>query len=78
MRERRELLCHYLEVLGEGVAHYSISDWVVNHLLLELIQLAHQEQSVFDAVNHPTQDNLQFPVRLDTLKEELEQEKVFT
>lgn len=51
---------------------------MVNHLLLELIQLARQEQSVLDVVNHPEQYDLKFPVRLDAIEAELEQEKVFT
>ena len=78
MRERREWLCHYLQLLRDGIAHYSISDRVVNHLLLELIQLARQEQSVFDVVNHPPQSDLDFSRQLDAIEEELGTEKVFT
>jgi hypothetical protein len=78
MRERRELLCHYLQALGSGVSNYSISDRVVNHLLLELIQLGRQEQSVSDVVNHPDKYDLKFPLSISAIEAELDQEKVFT
>ena len=64
--------------LSEGISHYSISDQVVNSLLLELIQLAREDQSVFDVVNHPPQSDLEFSSWLDAIEEELSTEKVFT
>jgi hypothetical protein len=77
MRERRELLCHYLQAIGDGVTNYSISDWAVNHLLLELIQLGHQEQSIAEVVNAPDKYDLKFPRSIKMLEEELVQDKVF-
>ena len=76
MRQRRELLRHYLQQLADGTENYSISDWAVNHLLLDLIKLGHQEQSVFEVVNN--QDQYQLPLPLREIEQELEQEKVFT
>lgn len=77
MRERRNLLCYYLQAINSGVANYSISDWAVNHLLLELIQIAHQERSLSDVVNSAAQDDLKFSLSIDAIERELEQEKVF-
>ena len=76
MRERRELLAHYLQKLSSGITNYSISDWAVNHLLLELIKLGSQEQSVFEVVNNPELQEL--PLSAKQIEEELEQENVFT
>ncbi len=78
MRERRTWLCHSLQLLSEGISHYAISDRVVNSLLLELIQLAREDQSVFDVINHPPQSHLEFSSRLDAIEEELRREKLFT
>ncbi len=76
MRERRELLVHYLQKLSSGITNYSISDWAVNHLLLELIKLSSQEQSIFELVKNPELQELSLSV--EQIKEELEQEKLFT
>ena len=76
MRERRELLQHYLQELSSGITNYSISDWAVNHLLLELIKLGSKDQSVFEVVNNPELQEL--PLSAKQIEEELEQEKVFT
>ncbi|MGK7915120.1 MAG: hypothetical protein AB4038_06165, partial [Prochloraceae cyanobacterium] len=62
--------------LADGIDNYSISDWAVNHLLLELIKLGYQEQSVFEVVNNVAQEELSLPLK--DIEEELEQEKVFT
>ncbi len=78
MRERRTWLCHSLQLLSDGISHYSISEQVVNSLLLELIQLARQDQSVFEVVNHPPQSDLELFSRLDAIEEELRTEKLFT
>ncbi len=75
MRERRELLCHYLQQLDSGVANYSISDWAVNRLLLHLIELGYQDQSVFEIVNNQEKSELPLPVKV--IEEELKQENVF-
>jgi hypothetical protein len=76
MRERRELLAHYLQELSSGITNYSISDWAVNHLLLELIKLGSQDQSVFEVVNNRELQKLPLSVKL--IEEELEQENLFT
>ncbi len=76
MRERRELLHHYLQELSSGITNYSISDWAVNHLLLELIKLGSKDQSVFEVVNNPSLHRLPLSVKL--LESELEQSNVFT
>ncbi|MGK7917925.1 MAG: hypothetical protein AB4038_20685 [Prochloraceae cyanobacterium] len=76
MRERRELLHHYLQELSSGITNYSISDWAVNHLLLELIKLGSKDQSVFEVVNNPSLPRLPLSVKL--LESELEQSNVFT
>ena len=76
MRERRELLCQYLQQLASGVANYSISDWAVNHLLLELIQLSYRDRSVFEVVNEPDESGLPLPVK--DIEEELTRENIFT
>ena len=76
MKERRSLLCHHLQKLADGIDNYSISDWAVNHLLLELIKLGYQDQSVFEVVNNVEQDDKLLPLK--DIEEELEQEKVFT
>ena len=73
MRERRQLLQHYLQELSSGITNYSISDWAVNHLLLELIKLGSKDQSVFEVVNNP-----ELPLSVKLIEEELEQEDVFT
>ena len=76
MRERRELLQHYLQELSSGITNYSISDWAVNHLLLELIKLGSKDQSLFEVVNNSELQEPPLSVKL--LEEELEQENVFT
>ncbi len=76
MRERRELLNHYLQELSSGISNYSISDWAVNHLLLDLIKLSSQDQSIFEVVNHPELHKL--PLSLKLLESELEQSNPFT
>ena len=76
MRERRELLHHYLQELSSGISNYSISDWAVNHLLLELIKLTSQDQSVFEVVDRPKLHKL--PLSLKLLESELEQSNPFT
>jgi hypothetical protein len=76
MRERRQLLCHYLQQLDKGVGNYSISDWAVNHLLLELLELGDLDRSVFEVVND-LEDFKPF-LSISTLEEELERERVFS
>lgn len=76
MRERRHLLCHYLQQLEKGVGNYSISDWAVNHLLLELLELGDLDQSVFEVVKD-LEDFKPF-LSISTLEEELEKERVFS
>ncbi len=75
MRERRQLLCHYLQQLDKGVGNYSVSDWAVNHLLLELLELGDLDRSVFEVVNN-LEDFKPF-LSISTVKEELEKERVF-
>ncbi len=76
MRERRDLLCHYLQQLASGTENYSISDWAVNRLLLDLIKLGYQDQSVKEVVNNQAQSDKPFPLR--DIEKELERENVFT
>lgn len=75
MRDRRQLLCHYLQQLDKGVGNYSISDWAVNHLLLELLKLGDLDRSVFEVVNDL--EDFQPSLSVSTIKEELERERVF-
>jgi hypothetical protein len=75
MRDRRQLLCHYLQQLDKGVGNYSISDWAVNHLLLELLKLGDLDRSVFEVVNDL--GDFKPSLSVSTIKEELERERVF-
>jgi|FrelakmetLWP11LW_1041352.scaffolds.fasta_scaffold107343_2 hypothetical protein len=75
MRDRRQLLCHYLQQLDKGVGNYSISDWAVNHLLLELLKLGDLDRSVFEVVNDL--EDFKPSLSVSTIKEELERERVF-
>lgn len=73
MKERRELLCHYLQDLSDRVANYSISDWAVDRLLLALIKLGDRDRSIFEVINE--KDKLDLP---SLIEETIERESLFT
>ncbi|AFY79550.1 hypothetical protein Ple7327_4445 [Pleurocapsa sp. PCC 7327] len=77
MRERRELLSYYLQQVADGATNYSISDWAVNHLLLEIIQLGKRDLSIFEVVASD-RDKSKLPLSVKEIEEELKQESVFT
>jgi hypothetical protein len=76
MRERRQLLCHYLQQLEKGVGNYSVSDWAVNHLLLELLELGDRDRSVFEIVNDL--EDFKLPLSISAMEEELKRERLFS